>query len=231
MRLHKKKICFSLFIVLLALYSLTTHSALFPPTQTKIDYPDEWWRVVPPEEKEWWEVLPQEAERSKNEVILSKRTSLGILSNLASTPFTLDGVQYASIEGLWQSLKYPDPDDPKDPRRTLSWLHTREEVRRLSGFEAKNAGEATRENYKKLGLTKVSYRGKWMDYKGKDKQIHYRLIFQATTTKIRQNKDARDILLATQGLTLLPDHKQDPNAPPAYRYYDILSKIRRQLFR
>ena len=37
-------------------------------------------------------------------------------SNLAHTPFTYDGVRYESVEGLWQSLKYPDDDLYRDPR-------------------------------------------------------------------------------------------------------------------
>jgi predicted NAD-dependent protein-ADP-ribosyltransferase YbiA (DUF1768 family) len=31
-----------------------------------------------------------------------------LLSNLAHTPFELDGMRYASVEAFWQGLKYSD---------------------------------------------------------------------------------------------------------------------------
>ena len=31
-----------------------------------------------------------------------------MLSNFAYTPFELDGVHYESVEGFWQSLKFPE---------------------------------------------------------------------------------------------------------------------------
>jgi hypothetical protein len=47
-------------------------------------------------------------------VILSKRNELGILSNFAPTPFTLHGKRYASVEGFWQMMLYPE--NSNDPR-------------------------------------------------------------------------------------------------------------------
>ena len=41
-------------------------------------------------------------------MILSKRNELGILSNFAATPFTLYGKRYASVEGFWQMMLYPE---------------------------------------------------------------------------------------------------------------------------
>ena len=55
----------------------------------------------------------------------------------------------------------------------------------LAEIEAKEAGDATKENYKKLGITWVSYLGERMEYKGKDKIAHYRLIFSFPTTRTR----------------------------------------------
>jgi hypothetical protein len=37
----------------------------------------------------------------------SKDESIRLISNLAHTPFELDGRSYASIEGFWQGLKFP----------------------------------------------------------------------------------------------------------------------------
>jgi hypothetical protein len=43
---------------------------------------------------------------------------------------------------------------------------------------------------------------------------------------VRQNPEVRKALLATGDLILKPDHHQEPNAPAAWRYYEILSEIR-----
>src|SRR3989338_4634539 len=194
------------------------------------EYPRDWWQAFPKDPAKSWEILPQEAEYGKD-VILSKRTELGIFSNFAATPFTLDGKKYASVEGFWQMMKYPDPQDKDDPRfrNDLVWKYTRAEVAQLSGFEAKEAGDATKENYKKLGITWISYQGKRMEYKGKNKEDHYKLIFRAIKAKIDQNEKVKDLLKATGTLILRPDHIQEPDVPPAYRYYDILMKIRSDL--
>jgi hypothetical protein len=37
------------------------------------------------------------------------------------------------------------------------------------------------------------------------------------------------VLLATGDLVLKPDHHQEPNAPAAWRYYEILTTIRTEL--
>ena len=78
-------------------------------------YPAHWWQEVPRQEAAAWEILPQDA--GPGEVILSKRNELGLLSNFAATPFTFHGKRYASLEGFWQMMKYPEGDD--DPRASF----------------------------------------------------------------------------------------------------------------
>jgi hypothetical protein len=51
----------------------------------------------------------------------------------------------------------------------------------------------------------------------------------ATWEKVRQNPDVKKVLLATDGLVLKPDDHQVPNAPAAWRYYEILTQIRTEL--
>src|SRR5437763_16988665 len=77
----------------------------------KVKYPEHWWTPISKAGAPSWEVMPQEA--GPGEVILSKRNELGLLSNFAATPFEYHGKHYASLEGFWQMMKYPEgPDDP-----------------------------------------------------------------------------------------------------------------------
>src|SRR5678815_4274804 len=80
-------------------------------------YPSHWWTPVSEVNKPDWEILPQEA--GPDEVILSKRNELGLLSNFAATPFTYRGKRYASLEGFWQMMLYPE--GPK----AVSYTHLR----------------------------------------------------------------------------------------------------------
>src|SRR6266853_2480431 len=103
------------------------------------EYPSHWWAPVPKEGAPSWEILPQEA--GPGEVILSKRHELGLLSNFAATPFNYHGRRYASLEGFWQMMKYPEnEEDPRARFPGLQWPCTREEVAQMTGFEAKRAG-------------------------------------------------------------------------------------------
>ena len=111
-------------------------------------YPAHWWTPVPTNGAPSWEILPQEA--GSGEVILSKRNELGLLSNFAATPFEFHGKRYASLEGFWQMMKYPE--DTNDLRATfpgLEWKLTREQVSQLTAFDAKHAGSAADANMKK----------------------------------------------------------------------------------
>lgn len=188
------------------------------------NYPDHWWQAV--DNLESWEIGPQAADRSKNEVILSKRNELGRLSNFYAASFTYDGETYASVEGFWQSMKYPE--GPKDTRnsKAVVWPYTRKQVQMMSAFEAKHAGDIAGKNMKSLGIQWITYRGEKISYKGKDQKRHYQLIYEATLQKVMQNPEVKEVLLATGDLNLLPDHHQEENAPPAYRYYEIAMRIR-----
>src|SRR5437868_5700641 len=108
-------------------------------------YPANWWIPAPMKGAPSWEILPQEA--GPGEVILSKRNELGLLSNFAATPFTFHGKKYASLEGFWQMMKYPEgPNDARAQFPGLHWNYTREQVAQLTSFEAKRAGTLAEEN-------------------------------------------------------------------------------------
>ncbi len=209
----------------LALFALLVSCASI---QSKAEYPDDWWRVIPQSELKSWEIPPQAADRNKSEVILSKRTELGILSNFALTPFEYRGKKYASLEGFWQMMKFPE--GAKDPRfrKDIIWEFTRDQVAAMSAFAAKDAGTKASANMKKLGIEWIAFEGEIIFYKTKAEGIqkHYDLIVEGTREKINQNPEVQRILRATGDLKLLPDHKQDEGATKAYRYFEIYMMLR-----
>jgi predicted NAD-dependent protein-ADP-ribosyltransferase YbiA (DUF1768 family) len=219
--MHRVLVAIVLLPFLLAVGHASQHRA---PAQ----YPRHWWTPAPKEGAPAWEILPQEA--GPGEVILSKRNELGLLSNFAATLFTFRGQRYASLEGLWQMMLYPEGTN--DPRATfpgVAWKHTRAHVAQMTSFEAKDAGTLAEENMKTMGITWVTFEGKRIEYRPAVPGEHYQLLVAATWEKVRQNPEVKNVLLATGDLILKPDHYQEPNAPAAWRYYEILTTIRAEL--
>ncbi len=77
----------------------------------------------------------------------------------------------------------------------------------------------------------VTFEGRRIKCRTQEKGEHYDLIVEVTKAKIRQNPQARHVLLSTGDLILRPDHHQSPDAPPAWRYHQILMMIRTDLLR
>lgn len=191
-------------------------------------YPAQWWTPIIDPKKPEWEILPQEA--GPGEVILSKRNELGLLSNFAPTPFVFHDKRYASLEGFWQAMLYPEgPNDPRAKFAGLEWKYTREQVTQMTSFEAKHAGDLAEENMRKMRIKWVSLEGKRFEYRPTVPGEHYRLIVAATRAKANQNPEVKKVLLSTGDLILKPDHHQEPNAPAAWKYYEIWMKIRSEL--
>lgn len=191
-------------------------------------YPAHWWTPVIDPKKPDWEILPQEA--GPGEVILSKRNELGLLSNFAPTPFVFHGKRYASVEGFWQMMKYPEgPDDPRAKFAGVEWKYTRDQVANMVSFDAKRAGDLGEQNMKKMSITWVSFEGRRFEYKPAEPGEHYKLIVAAMREKVKQNSEVKKVLLATGDLILKPDHHQEPNAPAAWRYFEIWMQIRSEL--
>jgi predicted NAD-dependent protein-ADP-ribosyltransferase YbiA (DUF1768 family) len=201
-------------------------SACLP--QRPQSYPSHWWTPVPEDQKASWEILPQAAR--SGEVILSKRNELGILSNFAATPFTFRGKRYASVEGFWQMMLYPEgPDDPRSTAPGIMWPHRREEVAQMIAFEAKGAGDGAEENMRKMGIDWVTFEGQRTEYRSKKKADHYRLIVEAMRAKLEQNPRVREVLLSTGDLVLRPDHIQEPDPPAEWQYFKIWMDLRSEL--
>jgi hypothetical protein len=198
------------------------------PTSNADQYPSHWWAPIPKDGAPDWEILPQEA--GPGEVILSKRHELGLLSNFAATPFVFRDKHYASLEGFWQMMLYPEgEDDPRAKFPGLEWKYKREQVAEMTSFEAKSAGTLAEENMKKMGIGWVTFEGREIEYRPAVAGEHYRLIVAATLEKVRQNPDVKKVLLATGDLILKPDHHQEANPPAAWRYFEILTEIRSAL--
>jgi predicted NAD-dependent protein-ADP-ribosyltransferase YbiA (DUF1768 family) len=224
---HKRSLC---SFCLLGILTVAIAQSPSPSASATHDsrYPANWWAPAPKDGAPAWEILPQEA--GAGEVILSKRNELGLLSNFAATPFDFKGKHYASLEGFWQMMKYPEgPDDPRAKFPGLEWKLTREQVAALTGFEAKRAGPPADANMKKMGITWGTFEGKRFEYRPAEPGDHYRLIVEATRAKVQQNPEVQKVLLATGDLILKPDHHQEANPPPAWRYYEILTQIRGDL--
>jgi predicted NAD-dependent protein-ADP-ribosyltransferase YbiA (DUF1768 family) len=191
-------------------------------------YPDHWWTAVPDANKPDWEILPQAAK--PGEVILSKRHELGILSNFAATPFTLRGKRYASVEGFWQMMLYPEgPNDPRTKFPGIQWQHTRDEVGQMTAWDAKNAGAAGEENMKKMGIDWVSFEGRHFKYWSHEHGEHYRLMVEAMRAKLEQNPKVKETLVSTGDLILRPDHFQEENPPDEWKYFQIWMDLRHEL--
>jgi hypothetical protein len=198
--------------------------------QQRHEYPANWWTPVPEVSVPEWEILPQAAK--PGQVILSKRNELGILSNFAATLFTFRGKRYASVEGFWQMMLYPEgPRDPRAKAPGIEWPHTREDVAGLTAFEAKQAGTIAEENMRKMGIGWVTFEGKRFRYRSKKKGVHYRLILEAMRAKLEQNPQVRRILLSTGDLILLPDHIEEPDPPAEWLYFSVWMDIRTELQR
>lgn len=191
-------------------------------------YPDHWWTPQPEANKPDWEVLPQAAK--PGEVILSKRHELGILSNFAATPFEFRGQRYASVEGFWQMMLYPEgADDPRAKFPGIEWPHSREAVSQMTAFEAKDAGAVGEANMKKMKIDWVSFGGERFPYWSMSKGEHYDLILAAMRAKLNQNPKVKDVLLSTGDLKLVPDHYQEENPPAEWHYFEIWMQLRAEL--
>ena len=210
--------------VLLLLYATFTNGA----EVKKNKYPASWWKKLPRSEAASWEILPQDAK--SGEVILSKRTELGILSNFAAAAVELDGKKYPSLEGFWQMMKYPEgTGDERAKFPDLAWKFTREQVSQMLGFDAKHAGSLAEQNMKKMNINWVTYQGKKLPYRVSEKGDHYKLIRRAMIAKLDQNPEVKRLLLATGDLILKPDHDQGTDVPPAWKYYEIWMELRTSL--
>jgi predicted NAD-dependent protein-ADP-ribosyltransferase YbiA (DUF1768 family) len=129
------------------------------------------------------------------------------ISNLALTPFFLDGRHYVSIEGFWQGLKFVDDHD----RRRIATLY---------GVAAKHAGDAAQPH-------------PHFHYQGKEIAVgtpaHWALMERACRAKFQSNADANQALLATGDRWLTHRMRLDSRTIPGVIMADIWMRIRADL--
>jgi predicted NAD-dependent protein-ADP-ribosyltransferase YbiA (DUF1768 family) len=132
-----------------------------------------------------------------------------LISNLGHAPFEMDGIEYASVEAFWQSLKF-------EPEK-------REPLYSLFGKEAKKAG--AREKYTKY----VSYKEQKVRVGSSE---HWALMQRACEHKFEQHTAAREALLATGIRPLYHKPRKDsvtiPGPIMAGIWMNIRSKLRRE---
>ena len=152
-----------------------------------------------------------EAEVCREPLNITSRTpgALRLISNFANTPFELDGVSYAGIEGFWQGLKFPDSAD----RLRLAGLY---------GSAAKDAGfHAPPHEEFNYGGRRVRV-GTW---------DHWQLMRRACRAKFSQHDEARAALLSTGSRPLVhevkPDSKNIPGVIMAQIWMEVREKERR----
>lgn len=130
-----------------------------------------------------------------------------LISNFAPTPFELDGRTYASVEGFWQGLKFPDEAD-------------RRRIAALVAGEAKRAGEA-------------AVPSETFEYEGQrfhpGTHAHWKLMERACWAKFSQNEDARSALLATGARPITHVMRRDSTTIPGAIMAQIWMRIRARL--
>lgn len=132
---------------------------------------------------------------------------LQLISNLAETPFLLDGRPYASIEGFWQGLKFPNETD-------------RQRIAPLSGPRAKRAGDSAPKS------DTIEYGRKTVRVGTID---HWELMERACRAKFEQCEAAREALLSTGVAMLEHKVKVDSRTIPGVVMADIWTRIRGEL--
>ncbi len=149
----------------------------------------------------------EDARRAPLNIVQSIAPRYAPISNLAHTPFEIDGQRYASIEAFWQGLKHPDPVQ----RRTMA---------KLWGSEAKERGSSLDQP------ETFPYQGEIIVAGSPE---HWALMRTACDAKFTQNDAARIALLETGERWLTHKVRRDSRTIPGAIMADIWMRIRARL--
>ncbi len=75
----------------------------------------------------------------------------------------------------------------------------------------------------------MSFAWSRFDYRAKEPGEHHRLIVAAMRAKLVQNPGVKKVLASTGDLILKPDHRQQPDDPPEWRYFEIWMQLRAEM--
>ncbi|HOX40372.1 MAG TPA: NADAR domain-containing protein [Candidatus Brocadiia bacterium] len=139
----------------------------------------------------------------------SSDAAIRLISNLAHTPFQLDGQEYASVEAFWQGLKFPD----EKRRREIATMH---------GLAARKAGQSAPE------AETIQYMGRTIRVGTAD---HADLMRQACAAKFAQHERARNALRGTGERPLIHRLGHDSRTIPAALMAEIWMRIRADISR
>lgn len=131
------------------------------------------------------------------------------LSNFSLSPFELDGVPLASVEGFIQGIKFP----PGHPARERAFAS--------SAWEAKACGKGADKRHAYWGEARIDF--------GSDE--HHRLVERALRARFAQNEGLRRVLRSTRDLEILhqtgePEPEPEKTSMPAALFCRILTDIR-----
>lgn len=135
--------------------------------------------------------------------------AIQLISNFAHTPFVLDDRPYASVEGFWQGLKYPE-------------AYRRREIAQLYGGSARKAGQDA------PAADTLTYDSHLIRVGTYD---HWRLMAAACWAKFSQHPEAQQALLATDTRPLEHKVRRDSRTIPGVIMAQIWTRIRRTLAR
>jgi predicted NAD-dependent protein-ADP-ribosyltransferase YbiA (DUF1768 family) len=152
---------------------------------------------------------PQACRQPINVTSESGDESIRLISNLAHTPFQLDGKPYASVEGFWQGLKFSGEGD-------------RGRIAQLYGLEAKEAG------YHVPYPEHLAYQGAIIRTGTYE---HWSLMRQACWAKFTRHVGARQSLLSTGSRPLTHRTRADSKTIPGVIMAGIWMTIRSRLSR
>lgn len=130
-----------------------------------------------------------------------------LISNFAPTPFTLDGREYASVEGFWQGLRFAGDAE-------------RIRVASLCGSAAKRAAGGV------AWPATVTYEGESVVV---GTWAHWKLMHRACWAKFTQCEAARDALLSTGRRPLVHVMRRDSRTIPGVVMADIWKRVRDRL--
>lgn len=135
--------------------------------------------------------------------------AIRLIANFADTPFTLDGMEYQSVESFWQGLKATDPIE-------------RQRIGALPGPRTKSD-----KSIPKYGTT--------LEYDGATIVVgtwaHWQLMKRACTAKFQQNIAALDALIATGDRPLVHKLRRDSKVIPGVILADIWMEIRKEFWK